>query len=245
MGRVTQLRRRLRLRRGRAIPVGLAAIAVPLGILALATSGWARGIGPLRVNATADAQQANAGSPIGFTFSVTNAGSSALQQVALSGPLPTGTDLTWSVSPSYSGPGTCSIATVNGGQVLHCNIGKLPGGATTSVHVTSSTSNASCGTYTVTVTASAAHQSLVSASATTTVACPPPPTPTTTPTAVESATPLETPTPSAVASATPFETPTPSAVESATPFETPTPTAFESPTPFETPTPTALDTPTP
>jgi hypothetical protein len=89
--------------------------------------------------------------------------------VTLNDPLPSGSGVSWSISPAYSGPGTCSIS-VAVPRTLSCAFGNLNPGQSVSVHVTSATTAASAGTYANTATASATNaSSAVQASATTTV----------------------------------------------------------------------------
>jgi uncharacterized repeat protein (TIGR01451 family) len=121
----------------------------------------------LSLTKTADAATAAAGGSIGYTLAVTNSGAGTSTSAALSDVLPAGTGIGWSISPAYSGTGTCAIA--NG--TLSCSFGNLSSGATASVHVTSATTASSCGVYQNTASASAANARLVQASATTTVQC--------------------------------------------------------------------------
>ncbi|HVE99326.1 MAG TPA: choice-of-anchor P family protein [Mycobacteriales bacterium] len=84
---------------------------------------------------TADDAQVNAGSDVGFTVSVRNTGSGTARQVTISDPLPQGAGLSWTITPAYAGPGTCTIA----GPTLSCAIGDLAPGQSASVHVSSPT----------------------------------------------------------------------------------------------------------
>ena len=101
--------------------------------------------GQLSVSSTPDAATTNAGTPIGLTINVSNAGPGTESSVTLNDPLPSGSSVNWSISPAYSGPGTCSIAGAVGSQVLACSFGDLASGASASLHVTSSSAGA--GTY--------------------------------------------------------------------------------------------------
>jgi len=128
----------------------------------------------ITVSNTPDAAIVVAGSSIGYTLKVSNgatAGTPAATSVTLSDPLPTGTGLSWSISPGYSGPGTCSITGVVGNQTLGCNLGDMAAGGMASVHVTSSTSVSICAAYSNTATVSASNSSAVQSSATATVPC--------------------------------------------------------------------------
>jgi uncharacterized repeat protein (TIGR01451 family) len=131
----------------------------------------------LALTKTADAATVSAGDSIGFTLTASNSnaqGTATAKAATLDDPLPSGAGISWSISPAYAGPGTCSItAGAAGAQVLHCSFGDLAPGATASVHITSSTQFASCQAYPNTATLNAANaQQPVQASATTTVLCP-------------------------------------------------------------------------
>ena len=131
----------------------------------------------LRLAKTADAPSAIPGSPIGYTITVSNGGGAGASVgmatgVTLSDPLPGGTGIVWSISPSYRGPGNCSISGSVPRQTLSCSIGNIASGASVAVHVSSPTSPASVGTYRNTATASGTNAPSVSASAATTVAPP-------------------------------------------------------------------------
>jgi uncharacterized repeat protein (TIGR01451 family) len=122
----------------------------------------------LSLTKTADAATVEAGAAIGYTLAVANTGAGTATSATLSDTLPTGTGITWSISPAYNGPGTCSL----NGQLLSCNLGNLASGSTASVHVTSTTSTSSCASYANTATLSAGNSSSIQASATATVLCP-------------------------------------------------------------------------
>jgi uncharacterized repeat protein (TIGR01451 family) len=122
----------------------------------------------LSLTKTADAATVAAGAAIGYTLAVSNTGAGTATSATLSDSLPAGTGVSWSISPAYSGPGTCSIVS----QTLTCNFGNLAAGGTATVHVTSATSASSCAAYANTATVSASNSSAVPASATTTVQCP-------------------------------------------------------------------------
>jgi uncharacterized repeat protein (TIGR01451 family) len=125
----------------------------------------------LNITKTADAASVASGSSIGFTVSVTNAGPGIASAAAINDPLPSASGVSWSISPAYSGPGTCTITTDPTGQTLVCALGDMAANASASVHVTSLTTTASCTTFPNTATASAGNQSSVQASATTSVIC--------------------------------------------------------------------------
>jgi uncharacterized repeat protein (TIGR01451 family) len=114
----------------------------------------------LSVTKTADAPTVTVGATIGFTVTATNssaAGTGTAAGITLSDPLPAGTGIDWSVSPAYSGPGTCSVTGAVGSQALGCTITTLAAGASASVHVSSATTSGSTGTYNNTATVSAVN----------------------------------------------------------------------------------------
>ena len=125
----------------------------------------------LQISKTADASPVNAGDPIGFTITVTNAGSGTATAATLNDPLPGGTGIDWSISPPYSGPGTCSITGSPPNETLACAFGDLAASASASVHVTSSTAFASCATYSNTATADASNDDPITATDDVTVEC--------------------------------------------------------------------------
>ena len=127
----------------------------------------------LSITKTADDATVSAGSPIGFTISVANAGPGTATAATLSDPLPAGSGVDWSISPAYSGPGSCSITGAVGSQVLNCAFGDL-GITSVSVHVTSATAFASCKVYPNVATVSATNAPDQTANASTTVQCPAP-----------------------------------------------------------------------
>ncbi|MBK9711345.1 MAG: DUF11 domain-containing protein [Kouleothrix sp.] len=121
----------------------------------------------LTVTKTADAATVDAGDPIGFTITVSNGGPGVAKSVTLSDALPTGTGISWTISPAYAGPGTCAISA----GALSCSFGDLAAGASVSIHITSPTTAQSCATYPNTATAQATNNAAVQASASVTVNC--------------------------------------------------------------------------
>jgi uncharacterized repeat protein (TIGR01451 family) len=119
----------------------------------------------LTVSKVADADVVDAGTSIGFTVTVHSGGPATAQNVVLSDALPTGSGITWAVSPAVSG---CSISS----NTLTCNFGDLASGASASVHVQSPTTSASCKVYPNTASASADNHAGVQASDTVAVRCP-------------------------------------------------------------------------
>jgi uncharacterized repeat protein (TIGR01451 family) len=115
---------------------------------------------------TADNLLVNAGSPIGFTVTVTNTGTGAASGVVISDPLPTGTGIVWSINPPVTG---CAIT---GGNQLTCTFATLAAAATQTVHVVSPTTKDSCQAYPNTATLTAAIGNGDTAEALSTVQCP-------------------------------------------------------------------------
>ncbi len=117
----------------------------------------------LSIQKTADATPVSAGDAIGFWITVSNssaAGTGTAKDVTLSDPLPAG--VTWSISPAYSGPGSCVI----NANTLSCSFGDMAPGASASVHVSATTSAQACSTYPNTATADADNHAQIQASAT-------------------------------------------------------------------------------
>ena len=121
----------------------------------------------LGLTKTADSALVAGGAPIGYTLTATNSGTGSATSATITDVLPTGTGVSWSISPSYSGQGTCAI--VSG--TLTCNLGTLSTGGSASVHVTGSTTNSSCGSYPNTATLSASNAGSIQASASAGVTC--------------------------------------------------------------------------
>ena len=110
----------------------------------------------LSASKTADAGSVNVGNAVGFTMAVSNStagGTATANNVALSDPLPGSAGTNWSISPAYTGPGTCSISGAVGAQVLNCTFGNLAPAIGTSVHVSSSTTTNGTLSNTATFTA--------------------------------------------------------------------------------------------
>src|SRR5258708_16472000 len=72
------------------------------------------------VTTAPDAATVAAGNPIGFTITVSNSAAAVANNVSLNTPLPGGTNVNWTISPAYSGPGPCSIPGAVGSQPRHC-----------------------------------------------------------------------------------------------------------------------------
>jgi hypothetical protein len=122
----------------------------------------------LSVTKVADETVVNAGSPIGYTVTMSNspaAGTGTATNTTLNDPLPTGTNISWSINPPYSGPGTCTITEAQPpAQRLFCSFGNISPAISASVHVLSLDS--SVGTYVNTATLAASNSSPQMASAT-------------------------------------------------------------------------------
>jgi uncharacterized repeat protein (TIGR01451 family)/LPXTG-motif cell wall-anchored protein len=125
----------------------------------------------LSIHKTADAATVSAGADIGFSITVANGGPGVAQSVTIDDAMPTGapaSGISWSISPKYSGQGTCDVTA----NVLHCDLGDLASGAQVLVHVSSPTNAASCATYTNTASTSASNAPTTQDTASTTVECP-------------------------------------------------------------------------
>jgi len=117
----------------------------------------------LGITKTADHASVTAGDQAAFTVVVTNHGAGLASAVTLNDPLPGAAGTIWSISPTYAGPGSCSISGSSGSQTLACSFGDLAAGASASVHVTSSTTAA--GTLTNVASSKADNNPTVTATA--------------------------------------------------------------------------------
>lgn len=129
------------------------------------------------ITKTADAASVNAGSPIGFTITVTNSGVADATGVTLSDPLPGGTGVVtpvhWTIASQSGAGGTCAIAGSDGSQTLSCGpVTLAAGGGSLSVHVTATTTGENCGVYDNTATFTSTNAGTGSAGASVTVLCP-------------------------------------------------------------------------
>jgi YVTN family beta-propeller protein len=116
--------------------------------------------GFVTVTSTPDAATVTAGSPIGFTIAIVNSSAAIANSATLSDPLPAGTNVNWSITPVYAGPGTCAIAGAVGAQVLNCAFGNVAPSASFSVHVRSASSSA--GNYISAGSVTASNQQVLS-----------------------------------------------------------------------------------
>ncbi len=121
------------------------------------------GAGQLASTSTASAT--TPGQAISFSIAVSNNGPGTEAGVTLNDPLPNVSSSNWTISPAYSGPGTCSIAGAAGSQILNCAFGSLPAGTNFSVSVTNPTAGA--GAYTNAATISAGNEQVLSISSVT------------------------------------------------------------------------------
>jgi uncharacterized repeat protein (TIGR01451 family)/fimbrial isopeptide formation D2 family protein len=117
----------------------------------------------LTISKTPDGGTVNAGDPISFTITVSNAGPGVATNVDIDDTLPAGFE--WVESPDKA---ECTIVL----NVLHCDIASLASGANFSVTVTSPTQAADCGLVTNTATADADNHAQVTNSGNQTVQCP-------------------------------------------------------------------------
>ena len=106
----------------------------------------------LNIVKTADADTVLAGNPIGFTIHVENEGNVALTNITLSDPLPTGPGISWSIAGSPTGSDTAGLVCEIAGHTLTCTKSSLAVNADFTVHVTSPTTDTSCGRYDNTAT---------------------------------------------------------------------------------------------
>ena len=95
----------------------------------------------LAITKTADAASVSAGSPIGFTITVTNGGAGAATGVHVSDTLPTDAGTSWSIDGSPSGDTTGLTCGITGG-VLTCDKASLTAGQSFSLHIVSPTTAA-------------------------------------------------------------------------------------------------------
>ncbi|MGZ4142437.1 MAG: COG1361 S-layer family protein, partial [Actinomycetota bacterium] len=121
----------------------------------------------LSITKVADATTVNAGDQVGFTITVSNAGPGDASSVSMTDTLPTNPGLSWSIAGTTGGP-TCGISS----GVLTCTAATLTAGSNFTVHITSPTTSATCGTINNTAAVTATNVSQLTASASITVNCP-------------------------------------------------------------------------
>jgi uncharacterized repeat protein (TIGR01451 family) len=122
----------------------------------------------LVITKTADAASVSAGDSIGFTVTIANTGAGAANGLSFSDVLPGGSGVNWSISPASAG---WSISGSAPSQSLVYSPTSLAAGATTSVHVVSATTSASCNVYNNTASVTATNDAGGQASANLTVNC--------------------------------------------------------------------------
>ena len=125
----------------------------------------------LTITKTADDASVNAGSDIGFTVTLSNAGPGSATGASINDPLPGGTGVDWSID-SNTPASSCSISGTAPTQTLSCGPATVASGGSVTVHVTSHTTSASCGTYDNTASFTTTNDGTGNASASTTVDCP-------------------------------------------------------------------------
>src|SRR5437588_355129 len=120
----------------------------------------------IAIDQTADAGSVSAGTDIGFKIKVTNIGAGAATGVSMTDTLPTDAGLSWTVADD--GGATCGIS----GGVLTCTMASLDSGAHFTVHITSPTTKATCGTVDNTASVTTTNDGHASDDASVTVLCP-------------------------------------------------------------------------
>src|SRR5205807_9912641 len=103
----------------------------------------------IHVTKSADATPVSAGTGIGYTVTVSNAGPGNATGVVLTDNLPGGnvaTPVTWSLGTATP-TGSFALGGSAGSQTLSLTSSTLASGASESVHITAPTSSTSCGTY--------------------------------------------------------------------------------------------------
>ena len=117
--------------------------------------------GFVTVTSAPDAATVTAGSAIGFTITIANTSAGTATNATLNDLLPAVPGLGWSISPAYTGPGTCLITGAVGNQALNCSFGNVAANTPAfSVHVLSPSS--SVGPVTNSATVVATNQQVLS-----------------------------------------------------------------------------------
>ncbi|HEU5003399.1 MAG TPA: hypothetical protein VFW71_11565 [Actinomycetota bacterium] len=119
----------------------------------------------IAIQKTADASPVSAGSQVGFTIGVTSTGTGQVNGVNVTDTLPTTPGTVWTATPTV---GTCSTT----GGVLTCAIGSLNAGQSASIHLTSPSTPASCGTIPNTASVTTTNDGGGTSSASVVVNCP-------------------------------------------------------------------------
>ena len=121
------------------------------------------------ITKTADSAVVSAGDAIGFSIVVSNLGNVAATSVVVTDALPGNAGLDWSLSPDVTG---CSITGALGAEQLECNLGTLAAAGSITIHVTSPTTAASCGTVPNSAAVTTGNNGTDQASASIEVQCP-------------------------------------------------------------------------
>ena len=135
----------------------------------------------LAITKTADNGTVSAGNAVGYTISVTNGGAGNAYNATVTDTLPAASGVSWSVdvvdvAGSAQSAGWISSNCAISSGTLTCHLGTVPAGTTSgyTVHLTSSTTTASCGTLSNSATVTPGNGAAVSTSAPAviTVSCP-------------------------------------------------------------------------
>ena len=117
------------------------------------------------ITKVADATSVSAGEPIGFTVKVENTGKGTAKGVTVSDPLPTGTGISWSEDPDAAG------WSISGGNLGFGPVDLAPGDSS-SVHISSDTTEDSCKLYDNTASVEWTNKGTGDAKASVEVLCP-------------------------------------------------------------------------
>jgi len=117
-------------------------------------------VGNLTVAMTPTTQTVTAGSPLSFTIAISNSAGGPVTGATLTGVLPAGTNVLWTISPAYTGPGTCAITGASGSQVLNCSFGTISASQAFTIGLLSA--NSSIGSYSNTATVVVGTQQILS-----------------------------------------------------------------------------------
>ena len=124
--------------------------------------------GQINVEKVADDATVNAGEQIGFTVTLTNSGDGLITGLAFTDSLPAGAGISWSIESSDAG---WSITGTAPNQSLVYAPTTLAAGVSTSVHIVSDTTAASCGVYDNTASVTTGNDGSDEATDTTEVLC--------------------------------------------------------------------------
>jgi uncharacterized repeat protein (TIGR01451 family) len=124
----------------------------------------------LSITKTADSATVDAGSQIGFTVTLANSGGGDAEGLSVSDSLPAGSGVNWTIDAANTDPGW-SVSGSPPNQSLSYAPTTLAAGASTHVHVVSSTGPSSCGAYDNTASYTSSNGGSGQASASVTVRC--------------------------------------------------------------------------